>query len=140
MNRIINPPDVAVALHYDGQAAPRVTASGRGPVAEQIMAVARQHDVPLHTDASLVEVLARVPLKTEIPRELYVAIAEVIAFAWYLGGKKPDDVSVGTPQAVGQGHQSSEPLNASVHHPGDVSTVPGNQGETVFGPGYPAIK
>lgn len=89
MKPVINPPDVAVALYYDGQAAPRVTATGKGKVAEQIIALAEQHDVPLHTDPALVEVLSRVPLGTEIPRELYVAIAEVIAFAYYLSGKKP---------------------------------------------------
>ena len=90
MSQIINPPDIAVALHYDGKTAPRVTASGRGPVAGQIIETARQHAVPLHTDPALVEVLSRVPLQTEIPRELYVAIAEVMAFAYYLSGKKPE--------------------------------------------------
>ena len=90
MNKVLNPPDIAVALHYDGQQAPRVTATGKGKVAEQIIEIARQHDVPLHTDPALVQVLSRVPLGTEIPRELYVAIAEVIAFAYYLSGKKPE--------------------------------------------------
>jgi len=93
MNPLINPPDIAVALHYDGKTAPRVTASGRGKVAGQIIEAARQHEVPLHTDPALVEVLARVPLQTEIPRELYVAIAEVLAFAYYLSGKKPAEPS-----------------------------------------------
>lgn len=90
MSQIINPPDIAVALHYDGKTAPRVTASGRGKVAGQIIEAARQHEVPLHTDPALVEVLSRVPLQTEIPRELYVGIAEVMAFAYYLSGKKPE--------------------------------------------------
>ncbi len=90
MSQIINPPDIAVALHYDGKTAPRVTASGRGKVAGQIIEAARQHEVPLHTDPALVEVLSRVPLQTEIPRELYVGIAEVMAFAYSLSGKKPE--------------------------------------------------
>lgn len=90
MKQVINPPDIAVALHYDGKQAPRVTASGKGKVAEQIIERAKEHNVPLHTDPALVQVLSRVPLGTEIPRELYVAVAEVIAFAYYLSGKKPE--------------------------------------------------
>jgi flagellar biosynthesis protein len=90
MNRVVNPPDIAVALHYDGQGAPRVTAKGKGAVADQIIELAREHDIPLHTDAGLVTVLSQIPLGEEIPRELYLAIAEVIAFAYYLSGKRPD--------------------------------------------------
>lgn len=89
MNKIINPPDIAVALHYDGVNAPRVTAKGAGNVAEQIIELAREHDIPLHPDPTLVKVLANVPLGDEIPRELYLAIAEVIAFAYLLSGRRP---------------------------------------------------
>lgn len=89
MNRLVNPPDIAVALHYDGESAPRVTAKGRGAVAEQIIERARQHDIPLHADEDLATVLAKVPLGSEIPRELYLAVAEVIAFAYSLSGKVP---------------------------------------------------
>ena len=88
MKRVITPPNLAVALHYDGKQAPRVTATGKGKIAERIIDKAREHNVPLHTDPALVQVLSRVPLGTEIPRELYVAVAEVIAFAYYLSGKK----------------------------------------------------
>jgi flagellar biosynthesis protein len=89
MNRVLNPPDIAVALHYDGQAAPRVTAIGQRAMAEQIIALAQEHGVPLHTDADLAETLAGIPLGEEIPRELYLAVAEVVAFAYYLSGKQP---------------------------------------------------
>jgi flagellar biosynthesis protein len=91
MKDVINPPDVAVALHYDGQGAPRVTAKGKGALADQIIELARQHDIPLHTDAGLVQVLSRIPLGQEIPPELYLAIAEVIAFAYFLSGKRPGE-------------------------------------------------
>ncbi len=87
----INPPDIAVALHYDGNKAPRVTAKGSGLVAEQIIALAKEHEIPLHTDPALVRVLSNVPLGDEIPRELYLAVAEVIAFAYLLSGKRPND-------------------------------------------------
>jgi flagellar biosynthesis protein len=77
----------AVALAYDGDSAPRVVASGGGDVADRILAVAREHGVPLQEDAELARLLARVELGTEIPRELYLAVAKVLAFAWAISGK-----------------------------------------------------
>ena len=70
---------VAVALHYDGHGAPRVTAKGRGYLAEDILALARAHDIPLHEDAALVSLLARLELNEQIPEKLYRAVAEVLA-------------------------------------------------------------
>lgn len=70
----------AVALEYDGQGAPRVTAKGKGPIAEEIIALARHHDIPLQDQPELVQLLGKVDLGEEIPRALYVAVAEVIAF------------------------------------------------------------
>ncbi len=81
-------PQRAVALHYSGQGAPRVVAKGGGEVAQQIIARAIDHGVPLQEDPALVAALARLDLGREIPRELYVAVAQVLAFAWTLTGKK----------------------------------------------------
>jgi flagellar biosynthesis protein len=80
-------PDVAVALHYDGKNAPRVKAKGHDEIAERIREIAREHDVPLHEDAVLAHVLSKIDLGEEIPRSLYIAVAEVIAFAYLLAGK-----------------------------------------------------
>lgn len=91
MKKVVNPPDIAIALNYDGKRAPRVTAKGRGETAEQIIALAKVHNIPLHTDAALVKVLSKMELGDEIPRELYVAIAEVIAFVYMLSGKQPGE-------------------------------------------------
>ncbi len=77
----------AVALHYDGSGAPRVTAKGQGLVAERILEIARAHDVPLYEDAALAATLARIELNEEIPENLYRAVAQVIAFAYLLSGK-----------------------------------------------------
>lgn len=82
-------PDLAVALVYDGDRAPRVTAKGRGPQAEQLLALARAHDIPLENDPDLVSILAQIPLGDEIPEALYLAVAEVIAFAYLVSGKRP---------------------------------------------------
>lgn len=79
----------AIALHYSGSGAPRVVAKGGGVVAQRIVETAREHQVPLEEDPALAAALARVELGREIPRELYVAVAHVLAFAWAVTGKKP---------------------------------------------------
>jgi flagellar biosynthesis protein len=79
----------AVALHYDGENAPRVTAKGHDALAERIVQVAREHGVPLHEDADLAALLARLELDQEVPRALYLAVARVIAFAYWLSGRVP---------------------------------------------------
>jgi len=80
-------PQGAIALEYSGHGAPRVTAKGRGTLAEAILEIAAAHGVPVHEDPELLEALARIDLGEEIPHELYVAIAEVLAFAYWLSGK-----------------------------------------------------
>jgi len=82
-------PNVAVALHYSGRGAPRVLAKGGGLVADNIIKIAKNHGIPLDEDAALASALSRVDLNREIPRELYVAVAQVLAFAWYIAGKRP---------------------------------------------------
>ena len=82
--------DIAVALHYDGDNAPRVTAKGQDALAERIIAAADEAGVPLYPDAELAMVLSQVPMGEEIPDNLYKVIAEVIAFAYILAGKFPE--------------------------------------------------
>ncbi len=79
----------AVALLYDGVQAPRVVAKGDGALAEQIRELAQRHDVPLYEDPELARLLAQLELGDEIPRDLYIAVAQVIAFAYFLTGKTP---------------------------------------------------
>jgi len=79
---------LAVALHYNGNGAPRVVAKGGGHVAEKILETAREHKVPLQEDAALAATLSRIELGREIPRELFVAVAHVLAFAWSVAGKR----------------------------------------------------
>jgi flagellar biosynthesis protein len=83
--------DIAVALKYDGKNAPKVTAKGSGITADQILSLAEQHGIPLQTEPELVKILAQIPLGDEIPNELYTAVAEVLAFAYFLSGKTPDN-------------------------------------------------
>ncbi|GAB4254346.1 MAG: EscU/YscU/HrcU family type III secretion system export apparatus switch protein [Methylomicrobium sp.] len=85
--------DIAVALQYDGKNAPKVTAKGEGLTAEQILEIAERHGIPLQSEPELARILAQVPLGDEIPRELYIAVAQVIAFAYFLSGKTPENYS-----------------------------------------------
>lgn len=80
----------AVALYYDGKNAPHVSAKGTGEVAEQIIAIAREHGVPLCDNSALVDLLVTLELGDEIPEALYIAVAYIIAFAYQLEGKIPD--------------------------------------------------
>lgn len=79
----------AVALFYDGVNAPQISAKGAGKVAEEIIAIAREHGVPLCDNATLVDLLVTLELGDEIPEALYVAVAYIIAFAYQLEGKTP---------------------------------------------------
>ena len=81
---------LAVALEYDGDSAPRVTAKGRDTLAEQILQIARQHNIPIQENQPLASLLANIELGEEIPESLYLAVAQVIAFAYHLSGKLPD--------------------------------------------------
>ena len=73
---------LAVALHYDKDKrdAPRVVATGRGTIGENIIAAAREHGVPIEENPGLAEALAQVEIGDEIPVELYRAVAEVLTF------------------------------------------------------------
>lgn len=72
----------AVALYYDGDQAPTLTAKGEGAQAEEIIRIAEEHGVPLYDNAPLVELLAELELGDEIPEALYLAVAHIISFAY----------------------------------------------------------
>lgn len=80
----------AVALFYDGINAPHISAKGAGKIAEEIIAIAQQHNVPLCDNPTLVDLLVTLELGDEVPEALYVAVAYIIAFAYQLEGKTPE--------------------------------------------------
>ncbi|MDB5470730.1 MAG: flhB-related protein [Caulobacter sp.] len=71
---------LAVALAYEAPSAPRVVAVGRGEIGQKIIDTAREHGVPLESNAPLAEALSTIALDSEIPVELYEAIAVIIGF------------------------------------------------------------
>ena len=80
----------AVALFYDGDNNPVVTAKGDAELAQEIIDIACQHGVPLCDNAPLVALLSQLELGDEIPEQLYICIAQIISFAWQLTGKTPE--------------------------------------------------
>jgi len=76
----------AIALTYKlGQFdSPSVVAKGKGKVAENILARAGEHNVPIYEDPNLVQLLGQLDLNESIPEELYQAVAEVFAFIYHL--------------------------------------------------------
>ncbi|HJW56419.1 MAG TPA: EscU/YscU/HrcU family type III secretion system export apparatus switch protein [Burkholderiaceae bacterium] len=78
-------PQHAVALAYQtGDAAPKVVAKGRGLIAEEIIARARQHGVFVHESKELVALLMQVDLDRDIPPALYRVVAELLAWLYHI--------------------------------------------------------
>ena len=95
----MNPPEQelvaiqqAVALMYDGKRAPRLVAKGEQALAQEIVTLAREHDIPLCDNAGLVALLMQLELDEEIPENLYLAVAHILAFAFELRGIMPEDL------------------------------------------------
>lgn len=76
----------AIALKYDIEkdAVPKIVATGRGTIAEEILRVAEENNIPLYEDPSLANLLAKLEIDSDIPPELYTLIAEVLAFVYQL--------------------------------------------------------
>ena len=79
----------AAALKYQHgvDAAPKLVAKGRGAIADHIIALAKEHGVPVHEDHNMVEILSTIDLYEQIPPKLYRAVAEVLAFIYRMTGK-----------------------------------------------------
>ena len=82
----------AVALTYDGCHAPFVSATGDSDIAEEILRIAKEHEIPIYENPDLVDVLSRLELGDEIPELLYRTIAEIISFVYLLKDKTPDQL------------------------------------------------
>lgn len=79
-------PKQAIALTYQksNNSSPRVVAKGSGFIADRIMATAKQNSVPIYQNKTLASMLMAVELDREIPPELYQAVAEVLAYIYYV--------------------------------------------------------
>ena len=80
----------AVALGYNRSRdnAPKVLASGAGEIANKIISLAKEHDIPIKEDPDLIEILSKVEVDQEIPPNLYKAVAEIFSFLYKITNKK----------------------------------------------------
>ena len=79
----------AVALSYDGEKAPTLAAKGDDELAQAIIQLALQAQVPIYENAELSQWLSKLELGDEIPQALYLTIAEILAFVYKLEDKEP---------------------------------------------------
>lgn len=82
----------AVALFYDGQQAPKIVAKGEQETADAILALALEHDIPICNNPALADLLTLLEVGDHIPKELYLAVAHIIAFAYQLRPGHSEDV------------------------------------------------
>ena len=80
----------AVALGYNRSQdnAPKVLASGAGEIANKIISLAKEHDIPIKEDPDLIEILSKVEVDQEIPPNLYKAVAEIFSCLYKITNKK----------------------------------------------------
>ena len=80
---------MAVALRHQrgGEEAPRVVATGRGAVAEQILQIAFAHGVKVREDSDLAEILAALEVDSEIPLAAFAAVAEILSYVYRLNAQ-----------------------------------------------------
>ena len=88
---------MAVALRGgpDGSGAVGIVASGRGAVAEQILALAFAAGVKVREDADLIEILASLDVESEIPLEALAAVAEILTYVYRANAAMPDAAEAG---------------------------------------------
>lgn len=76
-----NKTKIAVALEYSPtDQAPKILATGRGHIAENIIEKAKESDVPIYEDSKLAKTLSKLELGDMIPPELYSVVAEILVF------------------------------------------------------------
>lgn len=85
------PKKTAVALEYGKTSVPTLTAKGQDEVAEAIIAEAKRQGVHIAEDPRLVALLSQLELNEEIPEDLYVAVAVILSWVYWLQGLTPED-------------------------------------------------
>jgi flagellar biosynthesis protein len=87
---------IAIALDYkkngrlNPQAGPRVAATGKGAVAEQILQIAFERGIPVREDPDLAQILSTLEVDSVIPVDALAAVAEILSYLYRLNGKVLD--------------------------------------------------
>jgi flagellar biosynthesis protein len=87
------PVERAIALEYGENPVPLIVASGDDELARAIVAEAERQGVPVMRDPALAARLAELPVGTNIPRDVYLAVAVVLSWVYWMQGKEPDQAS-----------------------------------------------
>lgn len=84
------PPKVAIALKYERESgtAPRVVATGKDKIAEQIIALAEEHGVEIRQDKPLADILSTLDVDSLIPFEAYASVAEILSYIYRKNAEK----------------------------------------------------
>ncbi len=79
---------VAVSLKYDLKPddVPEITAAGRGKIAEKILQIALENNIPVREDGTLAEMLAAIEIDSPIPSEAFMAVAEILSYVYQANG------------------------------------------------------
>jgi flagellar biosynthesis protein FlhB len=93
---VVNPTHIAVAIEYNEATmnAPIVSAKGKLLMAERIIAVAREHRIPIVRQIALAHSLYKVEAGNEIPEDLYGAVAEVLNWVYRLSEEEQGDIAL----------------------------------------------
>ena len=82
-----NPIAVAIEDARKADDLPKVTAAGRGKIAEQILQLAFENDIKVREDTALAEILASVELDSPVPTEAFMAVAEILSYVYRANGQ-----------------------------------------------------
>jgi flagellar biosynthesis protein len=82
-----NPTAVAITAGTAQDEAPRITAAGRGKIAEQILQLAFANGIKVREDSALAEMLTKIELDSPIPSEAFLAVAEVLSYVYKANGE-----------------------------------------------------
>lgn len=78
---------VAITMDEDGQNMPRISAAGRGKLAEQILQLAFENGINVREDSALAEMLAGIELDSPVPSEAFFAVAEILSYVYRANGE-----------------------------------------------------
>ena len=78
---------LAISYEKNKDSAPVIVAKGKGTIAERILQIAKDNNIPIHHDPDLIEVLSKLDLGQEIPTDLYKLIAEVLVYVYKSNNK-----------------------------------------------------
>ena len=75
---------IAIKYNVEKDRAPKITATGKGAIAEQILKVAEDNSIPFYEDTQLTNLLSKLEIDSEVPKEMFTIVAEILAFVYQL--------------------------------------------------------